>query len=267
MTITPIVDVLYEALKQSVKDGIGKVIPNAKSYEMYLKGLSSGKKPTRMMIRSIDKERALNNSLYSEFRRPLRLAKVILSQNDLNNSKGDNTLSMGSKLVDVSFLWELYLVHLMREKLGGEWEIDTQSEIKMYENTFFSKSNYPDFVLENKSSGDIYVPDAKFKTMNFEKLDVDNHDLQQLHSYSCYFRIKYGGRFKGAGLLYPTKKKDSEKNPTISPLFGLSEEKAEAMRFGVFALEDIKIGENNEALYENENKFIARLKGFLEGGK
>lgn len=142
------------------------------------------------------------------------------------------------------------LIHLK------EWEIDSQSSVSFYNNTFYSKTNYPDFVIKNKYNGKVIILDAKFKTMEFENKDVDNEDLRQLHSYSYYFYLKYGDNFIGAGLIYPTKTSNKKEKENIDNMFGLDNIKA---KFGIFTIKD---PDCDETIMDNELLFINELKDF-----
>ncbi len=261
--IKPIIDVLHEAIKKCIIDGVGELSPDAKSYELQLKSLSSGRKPSKTTVNNILKEKCLNNSLYDAYKRPLQLAQMLLKDEDLDYSEDSNRPGTGSQLIDASFLWELYLYNLMKLNLNDNWEISAQSEIHLYENAFFSKTNYPDFVLKNSSNGDIYILDAKFKKMNFKPEDVDNKDLQQLHSYSYYYYLQYGDRFKGAGLIYPSKEDSPANTERCRSILGLEDSSA---RFCIFSIKDVDVlkSENIEELRQNEQIFIDDLESFIE---
>lgn len=256
LEIQSIIDVLYSAMKCCQINQKNKVLPSMVSFRNYLKELYSGDKPTKMVIKNVINEKCLMNSLYSDYKLPLEYARILLESNDANNGNNKRVSGLSGFLVDTSFLWEMYLFNLMRLHLK-DWAIDSQSEITFYKNTFFKKKNYPDFVLRHKETGAVFVLDAKFKRMKYREIDVDNNDLQQLHSYSYYFHLKEGDKFKGAGLIYPTTDHQPDSIISKDNVFGLSDVKQK------FVVLTIKDPSENETIVENENNFINSLKSFL----
>lgn len=248
--IQKIIDVLYSAMKCCQSSELQKL----NSLTNFLSENYSGMKPLKRDIREIQNERILNNGLYCEFKKPLMYAKILLENNEINNGNNEK-LGISGFLVDSSFLWEMYLYNLMKIHLK-DWTVEYQNEISLYDNCFFNKKNYPDFVLINKNSGYVYILDAKFKKMNFDRTDVDNSDLQQIHSYSYYYHLKYNDKFKGAALIYPTKK-DKCKNST-DKMYGLTFAKSS---FAILTLKDV---EKDEKITDTESNFIKDLENFLK---
>ena len=296
--IQPIIDVLYSALK-CCRVSVNSSLPELGGYEAYLESIYSGRWPSRNMIKNIQREKCLKNGLYSSFKRPLELAAVLLENEDINMFGEDSASGVKGLLMDSSFLWEQYLEDLMVRYLDT-WNVNSQSEINYYPNTFYSKNNRPDFILTNNKTNDIFILDAKFKDMNFKKGDVDNDDIHQLHCYSYYFLLNYGSKFRGTALVYPSKidqpKKEEElskkeKNICVRMLGTKYDPEVESMdffdqKFGILTLKDLVITEGSNA-YEpdssiidlaeegrslseteildlNEEAFIKRLKDFLE---
>lgn len=251
-----IIDVLYCALKDCRIDE--NILPDLLNIRNYLSENSSGRRPSRFVVNNILKDKVLRNSLYSNYKKPLRYAQYILNQRELNN--GNNTTSNGISgyLVDASLLWEMYLYNLMRLHLK-EWEVNAQETLHFYDQTFYAKDNYPDFVLRNRETGDIVVLDAKFKKMEYDGRDVDNADIRQLHSYAYYYHLKYGENFKGAGLIYPAEKHMPKNKNNVDYMYGI---KGISQKFGVFTIKDPS---ENETIMENENYFIQKLRVFIDG--
>lgn len=258
LEIQSVIDVLYAAMECCQINQKNKVLPNMCSFKNYLKELYSGKKPTKKVIKNAINEKCLKNSLYSDFKLPLEYARILLESNDVNNGNNKKVSGLSGFLVDASFLWEMYICNLMRLHLK-DWIIDSQSEITFYEGTFFKKKNYPDFILRHKETGVVFILDAKFKRMKFNEVDIDNNDLQQLHSYCYYFHLKEGEKFKGAGLIYPSTVQQPNSVISTDNIFGLSNVE---QKFAIFTIEDFS---NNESIVRNENNFINKLKSFLNG--
>ena len=255
--IRRVLDVLYAALNRCKITEKNSVLPNLVNFESFLRENSTGKKPSRHVINNIDKEPFLQNSLYSDFKKPLRLAKLLLKDDDLSpdDMKGDSGIS--GYLVDSSFLWEMYLYGLMTNKLEN-WTVSDQEPLKLYRGKFYRRSNYPDFVLFNREKNQICILDAKFKSMGFNPYDLDREDFFQIHSYAYYYQLKSiydrsEPRLKGCALVYPTKVDPPD---TTAPMFGLENAKE---RFSVITLKDVP-----NDLEKSENDFIMTLQTFLD---
>ena len=255
LEIQNIVDVLYTALKACNINRNNKFMPDLSRFERHLGELYSGRRPTKRIINNTLKDKCLYNSLYSCYKKPLEYAKILLDNNDLNFGNSNKIQGISGFLVDASFLWEMYLYNLLKFYLT-DWQIESQCEISFYDDAFFAKKNYPDFILTNKNTGKIFVLDAKFKMMNFENGDVDNDDIRQLHSYSYYFSLKEKNFFGGAALIYPTKAEPKDNN--IDNMFGIKDIN---YKFGIFSIKDPS---DSKKIVNNERCFIDKLKEFIE---
>ncbi len=216
----------------------------------------SGRRPSKYTVNKILKDKILRNSLYAHYKKPLQYAQYILNQRELNNGNTNKSNSVSGYLVDASFLWEMYIYNLMRIHLKN-WEVKAQEELHFYEQTFYAKDNYPDFVLRHRLTGEIVVLDAKFKNMEFKGRDVDNADIRQLHGYSYYYHLQYGDKFKGAGLIYPAKERIPEDKVNVDSMYGLDNL---VQKFGVFTVKDPS---GDESMIGNEEYFIEELKLFI----
>ena len=251
-----VIDLLYYALTKCKIDINNKDLPNLYQFKSTLRNLYSGYKPTKLSLRNIEKRAELKNELFSAFERPIRLAKLIVDKEDSLSDESGTTSSLNGFCIDSSFLWEMYLYNLLLINLQN-WNVDSQSSFSFYENTFFKKTNYPDLVLTNKITGDIYVFDAKFKNFKYRGIDVDNDDLQQIHSYAYYYFLKYGEKFKGCGLIYPIDRDSTQQTESnIDNVFGIDQ----AKKFGTFGVKDAR---NFEELLNNEQNFIEEIRAFL----
>ena len=262
--VQPIIDVLNAAMKKCRVTDKGAVLPSAANLESYLRENASPGPVPKSTVNNILKERCLSNSLYSSYKLPLRFAQMILGGGETDNN--EEGIDSSQYLIDSALLWEMYLYKLMQDKLT-DWLVKPQENIKIYENTFFAGTYYPDFVLMKKGeeeTGPIYILDAKFKTMEYNPTDVDREDIQQVHFYSYYCKLKYGSRYKGTALIYPTKKDLPENTVCVDRMYGID---SAAERFGIFAIRDVdsdKSSDNSSKTLENsENVFIEELTAFL----
>lgn len=256
LEIQSIIDVLFTALKHCIMND-KSYLPDLTKYKNYLNQLYSGRKPSKQLIHNVTKEKVLSNGLYSDFKRPLEYAQILLSNEELNFGETKSNSGVSGFLVDASFLWEMYLYNLMKIHLD-DWDIESQCELSFYDSTFFTKKNYPDFVLKNKSTGNIFILDAKFKKMEYRNCDVDNEDMRQLHSYSYYFHLKDSSKFKGCALIYPTKKDQPSDDIKQAPMFG---NPASDKSFSILTVKDPG---DNGSIIDSENSFIKELKKMIE---
>ena len=279
--IQSLIDILYAAIK-CCKSLSSSSLPNLKGYEDYLGSIYSGRYPSSSVIRNIGKEKALKTGLYSAFKRPIELAGMILENSELSTGESESERGISALLMDSSYLWETYLESVMREGLK-DWNIDAQTTVVYYPETFYSKENRPDFILTNNNTGEVFILDAKFKHMEFSREDVDNHDVQQLHCYSYYYLLANGSNFRGTALIYPTRKDQSSAEATknfYEIIFGVdyaSDMQRCDQRFGIITLKDANECEQDadykdsydnlsesEKLDYNERIFIKRLEAFFE---
>ena len=260
------IDVLSAAVRKCRKYG-DDIFPDIKQMDDTLRNMASSKRPSRMVIKNVTKEKCLRNSIYSCYKEPLEYARMLLENEDLESMQKQGERNAPSYIFDAALLWETYLYNIMNEHLGSEWEINRQFEFPVYENSFFGTINKPDFVLINKTDGRIYVLDAKFKKMRYSEnyRDVDNKDLQQLHSYAYYFSLEYDRDFKGIGLIYPSTTERKNRSQCEFPMFGLNLKRT-APRFGIFSVQDVneKKGEDENTLRDHERIFIDELRQFLK---
>lgn len=250
-----IIDILYIALKHCKLSEDN--LPNISNIRNYLSENYSGIRPSKFIVNGILKNNLLKSSLYSNYKKPLMYAQYILNNRELSKGNNDVLKGISGYLVDSSFVWEMYLYNLMKIHFN-DWEVRIQEELNFYAKKFYKKNNYPDFVLCNKETGNIVVLDAKFKKMEYNGRDIDNADMRQLHSYAYYYHLKYGEKFKGAGLIYPTEHSTSTYKNNIDAMYGIE---GIPQKFGVFTIKDPS---EKETIMENEKQFIRELRLFID---
>ena len=206
-----IVDVLYTALNQCDTE-IEKNFKRLSFLKQELKANYSGRLPSLDTIQKAKKHRVLSNPMFSEYKRTLEFAGIIIQNGSLLPSESEDSKTFGY-LLDISSLWEVYLENILRRGLSDcDWTVSTQEKIDLYNGCFFKRSNFPDFVLRKKGTENkVAILDAKFKRMGFMNGDVDRADLHQIHSYAGYYREK-GDTVILCGLIYPLSKKISGKD-------------------------------------------------------
>lgn len=232
-----VIDVLYFALK-TVHDEIKKENFSHLSFvKSELQASYSGRRPTAETIKQALNHKALSNPMYAEFKKTLKYAEVVLRKHDMLETESENSMGISGYLMDVSSLWEAYLAALLRSNFP-DWNVKTQEELPLYKDSFFKRSNYPDIVMEK--DGEYVILDAKFKHMRLENSDVDRSDLFQINSYAGYYNLKYPGKVKLCGLIYPLSK-------------DIQEEKTKTHLEHLYGLGETELGESNP---QNKTKFI-----------
>lgn len=162
--IQPIVDVLYVALLKVEKIFGKEVNQQLLGIKQLLKQHYSGYFVSPQVIRKAKNHRALHNPMFSSFKKVLDYAEIIINSFDLNISSSSKNLETTGFLFDISELFEVYLEKLLRYHLK-DWNVNAQTELKLYSGLFYGGKMLPDLVLKHKTRKDIIVFDAKFKMM------------------------------------------------------------------------------------------------------
>ena len=155
--------------------------------------------------------KSIQNSLYSDFKGILKIARYIINHNSNLSYKKDKFLN--GLILDVSLLWESYLYKLLKENFeDNDWEVIHEDKLLVYNDLFYQRHMYPDIVIKNKRLKKLIVFDAKSKSMNFiegigngKRGDLDRTDFFQIHTYMSYYKNHKYDVIAG-GLLYPIKK-------------------------------------------------------------
>ncbi len=114
------------------------------------------------------------NAFYKEYSEGIRIAKLILKRFGYNikNTEKKETIQIPPFWVDMSKLFELYVLGLLKERYGNQVEYH-----------FTKQYNELDFLLNTEQEK--IVIDAKYKRKYQQHYDID--DIRQLSGYS---RIK-----------------------------------------------------------------------------
>lgn len=248
--VQEIVDVLYLALRK-LESYFGKEIHSRLlGLSQLLKQQYSGRFTDYETIQKAKTHQAINNPLYSGFKKVLEFAEIILLEKDLMPDNDKQQLATTGYLFDIAELFELYLEKLLSRNFP-DWSVSGQEEIPIYQQSFFKRSMFPDLVMKHKVSGKIIVFDAKFKKMEFEKGNLDRADLHQIHSYSGYYRKD----LIASGLIYPLSKKIEIEKSQSERIYGNSTHESN------FILDGIYVSENHtmKEIIKNEEAFVDRI--------
>lgn len=270
--VQDIIDVLYLAMR-TVLDSYKatKISAEYNKYYRELAQMRSGKTVSRGTIHKIRNHRSLNNPLYNRYKSALYFAEMILKMKEVIRDENESYGYYSGFLLDISQLWEVYLENLLRHHLGDEYIILAQEEIKLYEDTFYHRTNRPDLVIETKDHVPVAVIDAKFKKMEYNNDDVDREDMFQINHYAGYYneisRQENGKPLRFCALVYPAKSDPAEERNTDTSLYGIEPTKF----ITKFSVEHIRIPEDGmsdsetmKKIIDGENAFIDRIKKLLE---
>jgi 5-methylcytosine-specific restriction endonuclease McrBC regulatory subunit McrC len=175
-----------------------------------------------------------------------------------NNAKGkEQTFGF---VIDVSKLFELYLIKLLRLHFSNEWEVIHEDPLPVYNHLFYSRNMFPDIVM--KKDNKVMVFDAKYKRMKFRGTkdgiwDLDRNDFFQIHTYISYYKND-GYDVIAGGLLYPMETKYKQEECLSQTLFG----KNNQTKFIVDGIELVNITDIN-SIKQSEENFINRIKSAL----
>ena len=248
-----IIDVLYLAMKSLdvSKEKCSLIVGDYARYYRQLRQLYSGRVVSRSTIRKIEKNKSLNNPMYSKYKRVLKYARYILEFKSLIYDDDSEKSGSPGFLLDISELWEIYLAKIISNRFK-DYSVSSQTELQTYGNTFFRRPNFPDIVLESDNS--IAVLDAKFKRMNFRNSDVDRSDLHQIHAYAGFYNTEAKKPVKLCSLIYPATDDEIVKSIQIDDnLYGIPYATTR------FSIGYIKVGNTYQEMIENENAFLERL--------
>jgi len=208
-------------------------------------------KPKSNTIFKAKSHPVLLNPLFVQFKKVLELADVIIKNLSPDFSQ-ESRKQISGNLYNTSELFELYMEKVLRSNLDG-WNLESQKEISIYENQFFRRKIIPDFVLHH-AERDVYaIFDAKFKTMNYQNIDVDRDDVFQIHTYAHYFNDKN----VFTALLYPLQKDSYAQGAHVSKMLNSS-----TTNFGIIGVE-LNATSTLSTILKSENHFISVIKAYL----
>lgn len=281
--IQEIIDVLYKSItiiEKESKNNNGISIKNILHIKTHLKQHKSNRYVSNETVNKAIKSKALQNPIFSPYKKVLEYAKLIIDANNLEEKKDADKETFGF-LVNVAELFEIYLVKLLQHRMP-DWNIqhDRDNKISLYKEQFYSRHMYPDIVMKHKYNNKVMVFDAKYKRMTFKTGggdggygDLDRSDFYQIHSYMSYYNNQENTTLIAGGLLYPISsefdcrfsndekcnKEYTDKKAHSDSWFGSSKTK--------FIVDGIDLSKDNlsmDDILESENSFIERIQKISE---
>jgi 5-methylcytosine-specific restriction endonuclease McrBC regulatory subunit McrC len=205
--IQEIIDTLYKAVKIIDKNG-KNFTKNISHIRTHLKQYKSNSYVSSDTISKALKSRALQNPIFSSYKKVFEYARFIINGSNLEEKKDGKNQTYGF-LVNVAELFEIYITKLLQKEFP-EWYVESP-KIELYPNQFFARKIIPDIVMSRGK--DIMVFDTKYKRMHMEGRnkygagDVDRNDFFQINTYMSYYQ-NHSDKYNivVGGLLYPIEK-------------------------------------------------------------
>ncbi|MGB3752056.1 MAG: hypothetical protein WA945_10870 [Arcobacteraceae bacterium] len=224
--IQEIIDVLYKAVKIIDKSGFST--KNISHIKTHLKQHRSNKFVSNEMITKAMKSKALQNPIFSPYKKVLEYARFIINGNNLEQTAKDEKTKTYGFLINVAELFEIYVTKLLQKEFS-EWSVSSphlRLDDEFGKSYLYSRKLIPDIVMKNNDSNDVMVFDTKYKKMNFNiiqgnSVDVDRNDFFQINTYMSYYQNHPNNYdVKVGGLLYPIETKFDQKSCHSDNWFG-----------------------------------------------
>lgn len=254
MYVQEIVDVLYLGLRKLERVFGKEIHSRLLGLSQLLKQQYSGRFASYETIQKAKAHQAINNPMYSGFKKILEYAEIILLDKDLMPDNDKQQIATTGFLFDIAELYELYLEQILSRNFP-DWVVSGQEELPMYQQQFYIRSMFPDIVMKHRASGKVVIFDAKFKKMEMQNKDVDGADLHQIHSYSGYYR----DRLVASGLIYPLSKEINTDKAHSKSIYGNDENEVKIIIDGIYVSENHSMQE----LINNEEAFVGRLSSII----
>ena len=250
MYVQEIIDILYLTLRKLERVFGKEIHSRLLGLTLLLRQQYSGRFASYETIQKAKTHHAINNPMYSGFKKVLEYAEIILLDKGLMQDNDNKQLSTTGYLFDIAELYELYLAKLLSRNFP-EWIVSEQEELSIYPLQFYSRSMFPDLVLTHRKSGKVVLFDAKYKKMEMRNKDVDRADLHQIHSYSGYYRKD----LIACGLIYPLSKEVNTTKAHSAYIYGNRENDIKFIVDGIYVFENQTMKE----LIKNEMDFVERV--------
>ena len=265
--IQEIIDILHKAVSiiSNSKDTKNKFsTKNISHIKTHLKQYKSNRFVSNETFAKAFNSKTLQNPIFAPYKSVLKYAKMIINLDSLENNEKGKEQTFGF-VIDVSKLFELYLVKLLRLHFGNEWEVKHEDLLHVYKGLFYSRNMFPDIVMKNRTTEQLLVFDAKYKRMNFNQGigdggygDLDRSDFFQIHTYMSYYKNN-GYDVIAGGLLYPMDTLYDENSCLSENWLGDKNTK-----FIVDGIELYKAG-SMKSIKCREERFIERIKKIMGG--
>ncbi|KAB7881943.1 5-methylcytosine restriction system specificity protein McrC [Poseidonibacter ostreae] len=263
--IIEIIDVLYKAVK--IIDNSSFSTKNISHIKTHLKQNRSNKYVSNETINKAIKSKALQNPIFSPYKKVLEYAKYIINGSDIKQKENASQETYGF-LVNVAELFEIYVTKLLAKEFP-DWGVSSP-KIELYNtpSMFYQRKIIPDIVMIKDK--EVMVFDTKYKRMlfrgrdKFGSGDVDRNDFFQINTYMSYYQNhKNNYNVKVGGLLYPFEK-EFNKNICYSENW-FDNSNTKFIIDGIDLSGDIENQDDTKfsEILKRESSFINRVKGLI----
>jgi len=261
--IQEIIDVLHKAVSIIEKNNFNT--KNISNIKIHLKQNKSNSYVSNETINKAIKSKALQNKIFSPYKKVLEYAKFIINGNNIEQKDNGNQETYGF-LVNVAELFEIYVTKLLQKEFT-EWSIESphlKLDKEFYDCSYlYNRKIIPDITMIHNDSKNVMVFDTKYKRMKFNEQygsgsDIDRCDFFQINTYMNYYNNQDNYNLIGGGLLYP-----------IEATFNIDKAHSNSW-FGndkvAFIVDGIELSKENLSMNDiliSEDNFINRIKGII----
>lgn len=229
-----------------IQYNVNSSFPNLSQIKSSLKQAGIRNYIDTKIIKDALNHKILNHPSFYEYKNTLYLASLIIKGFKIPKPTEMKSLFYGY-LVDVSKIWENFLIKLLEQNITDEWKILHEPPLPLFKNkpNLFELTNvmYPDIVLINESKKQAMIFDAKFKSSQW----FNREDFYKTATYVSYYKNQ-GYEVILSGQIYPDK--DADK---INENLGFLNSDTDFRFFGIDLIDEI--------INKNECSFINEISG------
>ncbi len=235
-----------------IQANVNNTLPNLSQIKGSIRQAGVSRTINNNIIKEALNHKILNHPSFYEYKNTLYLASLIIKGFKKQNPADMHSIFYGY-LVDISKIWENFLIKLLERNISDKWKILPEPPLKLFknrpDNSNFANIMYPDIVLLNEEEKKVMVFDAKFKSSTW----FNREDFYKTATYISYYQNQgYGVVLSGQ--IYPDKD-----NKKINENLGFLGSDADFRLFGI-KVDEIKVS-------VKENNFISLIKEKMENSR
>ncbi len=228
-----------------IQYSVNNTFPNLSQIKGSIRQSRVGNSINNRVIKEALNHSILKHPSFYEYRNTLYLANLIIKGFKAPKPTEMKGVFYGY-LVDISKIWENFLIKLLEKNISSEWEIFPEPPLKLFKNkpNIFELTNimFPDIVLINETKKKVMVFDAKFKSSQW----FNREDFYKTATYITHYQ-KQGYKVVLGGQIYPDTNSDK-----INENIGFLDSDSDFRFFGI----DLKKINNSKDLKSLGNEFI-----------
>lgn len=205
LSVESIGTVLLKAI-DIVQSKVNKDFPNLSQIKSSILQADINRILTASVLKEALNHKVLNHPSFYEYRNTLYLASLIINGFKTPDPTEMNGVFYGY-LVDISKIWENFLVKHIEQAINENWEVIPEPKLKLFKNKTnlhnLTNTMYPDIVIKCENERKVMVFDAKFKSSEW----FNREDFYKTATYISYYTNK-GYKVVLSGQIYPDKNLD-----------------------------------------------------------